>query len=74
MTEQAFQVAKINAPAGKENTRCVGWVSLVDEDGNQAIGYLSAGRYQYIEVPELGLQIKLGDCAETVKAAYALFA
>ena len=74
MTEQAFQVEKIEAPAGKELFPCKGWVRITDEDGAQADAWLDNGSYKIIHVPAFGIDITLRDCAATVHAAYALYA
>lgn len=74
MTEQLFQVAKIETPAGKEHFPCAGWVRITDEDGTQADAYLSNGSHKIIHVPAFDMMIRRGDCAATVEAAYALYA
>jgi len=75
---QAFQVTKTEAPAqwAAVAGAYLGWVELIDEEGNKAVGAVE--KTGVITIPHggsfSGYTVTFNDCAETCKAARALFA
>ena len=73
---QAFQVKIAAAPAKYAFWKLpVGWVTLTDEDGNEAIGAVMNDGVIHGDFLGGGMAPAIGysDCAETCKAALALF-
>lgn len=73
---QAFQVSITTAPAKYASWKLpVGWVTLTDEDGNQAVGAVMKDGIIHgdFSTGSMGVEIGYQDCADTCKAALALF-
>ena len=74
---QAFKVKIAAAPVKHAAwTLPVGWVTLADEDGNEAIGAVMADGVIHGDflTGSMGVCIGYSDCAETCRAALELFA
>lgn len=74
---QAFKVEKAAAPAKYATWALpIGWVKLTDEDGNEAVGAVMNDGVIHGDffTGSMGPVIGYQDCAETCKAALALFA
>ena len=73
---QSYQVKIATAPAKYAFWKLpVGWVTLTDEDGNEAVGAVMKDGVIHgdFATGSMGPVIGHQDCAETCKAALALF-